>query len=226
MLIIVDYGLGNLGSIRNMFKKIGVGAIVSGNPELVRQATALILPGVGAFDHGMQELHQRGLIPVLNELVLERRRPVLGICLGMQLLAHCSAEGKLPGLGWLNAEVVRFRFSEDNSSKLRIPHIGWNYVQPANDHPLFRGIEQPRFYFVHSYHFCCGEPGDCIGKTHYGFEFTSAVARDNVMGTQFHPEKSHRFGMSLLRNFLIHVEEKHVPATSHSLFVAQKRRAG
>jgi glutamine amidotransferase len=168
----------------------------------------------------MHELSKRRLIPILNDLVLDQRRPVLGICLGMQLLAKRSEEGVLPGLGWLDSDVIRFDFKAAELRQLKVPHIGWNYVRPETAHPLFQGLDQPRFYFVHSYHVCCRESHNVIGTTRYGIDFTSAVARDNVMGTQFHPEKSHRFGMGLLRNFLAYVEAKNDQASSNTLSAA------
>jgi imidazole glycerol-phosphate synthase subunit HisH len=201
MIVIVDYGMGNLGSIANMLKKIGAPAVISSDPEIIEQADKLILPGVGAFDYGMRNLNERGLIPVLNEQVLAHKKPVLGLCLGMQLLTKHSEEGGLPGLGWLDAETVRFKFDVANAV-LKIPHMGWNSVQVGQPHFLFANAgTEPRFYFVHSYHVVCADERAVIGKTQYGYDFASVVAKDNIAGVQFHPEKSHAFGMNLLKNF-------------------------
>lgn len=202
MIVIIDYGMGNVGSILNMLRRIGAAAQVSSKPGEIDKADKLILPGVGTFDHGMANLSERGLIPLLNNKVLEQKCPVLGICLGMQLLSKTSEEGVLPGLGWIDAATRRFCFDE-KSAHLKIPHMGWDVVKPMNGgKPLFEGFDAPpRFYFVHSYHVCCSKSEDVLGTSFYGYEFTAAVRRGNVMGTQFHPEKSHKFGMRLLRNF-------------------------
>jgi glutamine amidotransferase len=193
--------MGNLGSISNMFKKIGVSSTVSSDPRLIITAEKLILPGVGAFDNGMKNLEERGLVPFLNEAVLVKKRPILGLCLGMQLFTKQSEEGQLPGLGWLNAETVRFDF-DTGQSNLKIPHMGWNTVQICQRSPLLENIaEEPRFYFLHSYHVVCYEPPLILGETHYGHNFSSIIGRGNILGVQFHPEKSHKFGMSLLKNF-------------------------
>jgi glutamine amidotransferase len=193
--------MGNLGSIVNMLAKVGVTGKITADPETIDAADKLILPGVGAFDSGMKNLSGRGLLPVLQEQVLERRKPVLGLCLGMQLMARCSEEGQLRGLGWVDADVIRFRFEGDQAG-LKIPHMGWNVLQPCRPHPLMTGLEdENRFYFVHSYHLVCTEPSDVLALTSYGYEFASAFTQGNILGVQFHPEKSHRFGMALLRNF-------------------------
>jgi len=201
MIVVVDYGLGNLGSIANMLKKIGAHAVVSSDPAVVEKADKLILPGVGAFDAGMKNLETRGLIPLLNYRVLEQKTPILGVCLGMQLLCKRSEEGQLPGLGWLGAEVIRFNF-DGNIANLKIPHMGWNTLAVRQPHPLFADLEaENRFYFVHSYHVVCADMGNVLAQTNYGFDFASAVVKDNIMGVQFHPEKSHKFGMRLYKNF-------------------------
>lgn len=201
MIVIVDYGMGNLASIKNMLKKIGADSSISSDPLEVAAATKLILPGVGAFDSGMSNLERRGLRQVLDDLVLARRTPVLGICLGMQLLGKSSEEGTMEGLGWLEATTVRFHFDEA-ARVLPVPHMGWNVVNPADGPGLFEGLrDAPRFYFVHSYHVVCSNPADVLATATYGVQFTAAVERGNVAGVQFHPEKSHRFGMTLLRNF-------------------------
>jgi glutamine amidotransferase len=202
MIVILDYGMGNIGSIRNMLKKIGAPAEISSDPSDILNAKKLILPGVGAFDHGMENLSNRRFIPLLNKKVFEDKCPILGICLGMQLLSQSSEEGNLPGLGWIGAQTRRFHFPAEMAN-LKIPHMGWNEVKPLSTAPLFIGFnETPRFYFVHSYHVCCNDPADILATTSYGYEFVSAVKHENIMGTQFHPEKSHKFGMRLLRNFV------------------------
>jgi imidazole glycerol-phosphate synthase subunit HisH len=200
-LVIIDYGLGNLGSMANMFKKIGAEAVVSADPLILEKADKIILPGVGAFDGGMKNLMSQGLLQVLSKRVLENNVPILGVCLGMQLLSKSSAEGELPGLGWVDAETIHFKFQYSNTN-LKIPHMGWNQLTVCQSHPLFAGLEEiNRFYFVHSYHVVCANPDNVLATTSYGFDFTSAVVKDNIMGVQFHPEKSHKFGMRLLKNF-------------------------
>lgn len=201
MIVIVDYGMGNLGSIANMFRKIGVLGKISSYLDDIEKAEKLILPGVGAFDTGMESLRNQGFIHLLDKLVLEKKVPVLGICLGMQLMGRKSEEGTLPGLEWFDAEVVRFRIPAEGE-RLKIPHMGWNTLEPRGDCPLFRGAGSDlRFYFVHSYHVICKDPTDVAAVTDYGTKFVSAFQRGNLYGVQFHPEKSHRFGMALLRNF-------------------------
>ena len=201
MLTIVDYRCGNSGSILNMLKKLGVPAVITSKPEDIEKADKIILPGVGAFDTGMANLRNLGLHDILNRKVLEDKTPVLGICLGMQLLAERSEEGELPGLGWLKGDIVRFKFNGP-LNELRIPHMGWNSVSVIHENNLFKDIDEPRFYFVHAYHFRCDDPRDVLATTDYGYEFPASVHRDNIWGTQFHPEKSHRFGLHLLKNFV------------------------
>jgi len=201
MIIIVDYGVGNLGSIKNMFKKVGVKAESSSDPAILRDAEKLILPGVGAFDAGMSKLKERGLVGILNELVLEKKVPVLGHCLGMQLMTRRSEEGREAGLGWIDADTVRFKFETDQAH-LKIPHMGWNVLDIRRPHPLVSGLgTEARFYFVHSYHIVCADEVDVVAYTDYGYNFASVVQKGNIVGAQFHPEKSHKFGMQLLRNF-------------------------
>jgi imidazole glycerol-phosphate synthase subunit HisH len=201
MIVIVDYGMGNLGSILNMLKRIGAEAMISGRAADIESAGKLILPGVGAFDNGMRNLAERGLIDVLNRVVLEQKKPILGICLGVQLFTSRSEEGTLPGLGWIDAETIRFRFDGDNAG-LKIPHMGWNTIEVRRQDSILAPLpEEPRFYFVHSYHVRCRNASDVLAVTRYGIEFHSAVMRENIVGTQFHPEKSHRYGMQVLRNF-------------------------
>lgn len=200
MVTIVDYGVGNLASIANMARKAGTDCVISGDPAVIATADRLILPGVGAFDRGMANLEERGLIAVLNERALERKVPVLGLCLGMQLFARSSEEGRRAGLGWIAAANRRFQF--DTSGSLKVPHMGWNYIEPAQQAALIQRLPtEPRFYFVHSYHLQCDDPSDVMCWTTYGYKFASGIHRGNLWGTQFHPEKSHSFGLALLKNF-------------------------
>jgi len=191
--------MGNLGSIRNMLKKIGMDSEITSDLDKIKQAKKLILPGVGAFDNGMENIEKMGLLPILNQLVLEKKTPVLGICLGMQLMTRRSEEGKLSGLGWIQADTKRFNFKENG---LKIPHMGWNNIQIKKNEPITKDLNnKSRFYFVHSYHAVCDDQTDTLFETNYGYNFTSAFSRDNIIGVQFHPEKSHKFGMQLLGNF-------------------------
>jgi glutamine amidotransferase len=202
MTVVVDYGIGNVGSIVNMLKKIGMPAILASTPEAIASATKLILPGVGTFDNGMRNLRERGLMTALNAKVLEERTPLLGICLGAQLITNRSEEGMLPGLQWINARTVRFNFN-GRMPKPKVPHMGWNTVRLLKPSALYDGLPaESRFYFVHSYHIICEDPEDRLTETTHGFPFTSSVQHGNVLGAQFHPEKSHRFGMQLLKNFV------------------------
>jgi len=192
--------MGNLGSVQNMFKRIGVPSEIIGDPEGIAKATKLLLPGVGAFDAAMDKIEESGLRKILDQKVLDEKIPTLGICLGMQLLTSGSEEGKCAGLGWLAAHSYKFNFGPD--SKLKIPHMGWNRVYIKQDSPLIRDLPpEPRFYFVHSYYIKCEEEKDVLTTTPYGEDFHSIVQRGNVYGAQFHPEKSHRYGMKLLENF-------------------------
>jgi glutamine amidotransferase len=203
MIVIVDYGMGNLGSIQNMLKKIGAkNAKISSDPKEIEQADKLILPGVGAFDTGMQRLRETGLISLLNEKVISARTPTLGVCLGMQLMTKVSEEGELPGLGWINAETIRFRF-DPKQTGLKVPHMGWNTVNVRREGTLFTEMHpNPRFYFVHSFHVIAHNPEDIVATTDYGYEFVSVLQQGHIMAAQFHPEKSHKFGMKLYRNFV------------------------
>lgn len=203
MLVIVDYGMGNVASIANMMKYVGVTVQISSDFSIISKADKLILPGVGAFDHGMKNLHQKDLLSILNESVIERKVPTLGICLGMQLMTQRSEEGLLPGLGWIDAETIKFKFSCEQN-KLKIPHMGWNNVKVCKNTRLFKNSDlEQRFYFVHSYHVVCKNTGDILAKTFHGYEFVSAIEYDNIVGVQFHPEKSHKFGMNFLRNWAL-----------------------
>ena len=202
MIVVVDYRMGNLGSIANILRKVGAEAVVSADANVIGEATKLILPGVGAFDEGMKNIGTLGLREVLDRRVLRNRVPTLGICLGMQLMARRSEEGESPGLGWIAGDVKRFRFAPEQA-KLKVPHMGWNTVKAQKRSPLFDGFaEPPRFYFVHSYYIVCDDAGDVLATASYGGDFTAAVQKGNLMGVQFHPEKSHKFGMALFRNFV------------------------
>jgi len=202
VITIVDYGVGNLGSILNMLKKVGAKARASSDPDVLRQAEKLILPGVGAFDAGMNKLNETGLVPVLNEIVLEKKVPVIGLCLGMQLMTKRSEEGTEAGLGWIDAETVRFKFESENAH-LKVPHMGWNTLDIRRQHPLVSDLgPESRFYFVHSYHIVCADETDVVANTDYGYPLAAVINRGNIMGAQFHPEKSHKFGVKILQNFI------------------------
>lgn len=199
MISIINYGLGNLGSIKNMFKKIGYETAIVNSPDELENATKIILPGVGAFDSGMKHLHTGGWIEPLHRKVIIEKTPTLGICLGMQLMCRSSEEGEMKGLNWIEAEVKRFVFDDP---KLKIPHMGWNYVFDAKQSNLIvDNADEKRFYFVHSYYVSSDNEIDVLLKAKYGFEFTAAFEKDNLIGMQFHPEKSHKFGLSILKRF-------------------------
>ncbi len=206
-VVVVNAGIGNLGAIPNMLKRLGTAARVTADAGEIATADRIILPGVGAFDAAMQSLADLGLIEVLNRKALEERVPILGVCLGMELLGAGSEEGRLPGLGWIAGRAIRFQPGSERRS-LRIPHMGWNYVRPTANGDLFAELgTSPRFYFAHSYHFVCEDEADIAGVTRYGYPFVSAVHRGNISGIQFHPEKSHRFGLQVFRNFLAGLTE-------------------
>lgn len=204
MISIIDCETGNLGSVKNMFKHIGVESKIISTPEEVKAAEKIILPGVGSWNNGAQKLRESGLLDVLNERVLKDKVPVLGICLGMQLILDSSEEGALPGLGWIPGEVKKFDFSapEYQNQKLRIPHMGWNVVDAKKSTYLTEHFEgEVRFYFVHSYHAVVKNQDDILMTSNYGYQFTCAIQKDNIWGVQFHPEKSHKFGMALMKKF-------------------------
>lgn len=194
---LLNYGVGNLGSVRNMFKRLGVATDDISSPEELRSASRVLLPGVGTFDHGMNALERNGWVDAIRQHA-NSGKPLLGICLGMQLLLEASEEGQQPGLGLIPGRALRF----DGDNALRVPHMGWNYAEPRADHPLFGRLdEEARFYFVHSYFAQPADESHTLAVTSYGRVFASAIMRENVMGTQFHPEKSHRYGMRLLESF-------------------------
>jgi glutamine amidotransferase len=203
MIVIINYATGNLGSIANMLKKTGAAVRMSSAIDDIEQAEKLVLPGVGAFDEGIKNLRESGLIPVLNYKVLEKKTPILGICLGMQLFTRGSEEGDLAGLGWINGTTIRFNFDKSMENRPRIPHMGWNTVSVIKNGDLFHDLQpDPRFYFVHSYHVLCEDRDVVLSETCYGYDFTSSFNSENITGVQFHPEKSHRYGMKLLENFV------------------------
>ena len=199
MMHIIDYGMGNLGSVRNMIKYLGFQSKITSEVEEIKSAEKLILPGVGSFDNGMARIGELGLQSILDKMALEKKIPILGICLGMQLMTKRSEEGTTMGLGWIDAETVRI---DPNGKKIKVPHMGWNNVSIMKSNPLVKDMDpESRFYFVHSYHVKCKDSVDVIGKTKYGTDFTSIICKENVFGCQFHPEKSHRFGMKIFKNF-------------------------
>lgn len=197
---VIDYGMGNTGSLLNMLRRIGVAAILTHEREKLATCSHFILPGVGSFDSAMTNLENRDLISSLQECVIDSQKPFLGICLGMQLLAHSSEEGQLPGLGWIDAVVKKFPAFSDPA--LPVPHMSWNSAKSSLYSDLFTNSAEERFYFVHSYYMTCEHESDVAATTEYGITFTSAVNRNNIFGVQFHPEKSHRFGKELLSRFL------------------------
>ncbi len=201
MIAIVSYGLGNVQAFLNIYKRLNIEAFLARTPEDLEKADRIILPGVGAFDWAMQSLQNSGLRPTLDQMVLQRKVPVLGVCVGMQMMAKSSEEGREAGLGWIDAEVRRFRFPE-NDKNLMMPHMGWNDVQLRGESDLLQGLgEDPRFYFLHSYYFVPKHEEEVSFTTEYGSTFASGVCSQNCFGVQFHPEKSHGWGIRLLNNF-------------------------
>lgn len=201
MIVVLDYGLGNLGSIKKMVRRVGGSCEISSSVEAIADATKLVLPGVGSFDKAMQNLRSGGFLDILNQRVLRDGVPCLGICLGMQILFESSEEGQEKGLGWIKGRVRRFSFEE--GSKLRIPHMGWNVGYPVRPSPLLDNMfAENRFYFVHSYHVECDDPDDVMLYTEYGYRFPSGIQRGQIYGLQFHPEKSHKFGKRIFEAFL------------------------
>jgi imidazole glycerol-phosphate synthase subunit HisH len=201
MIVIVDYGMGNLRSIQNKIERLDENVIISSKPEDIERANRLILPGVGAFDAAMGNLRRLGMIPVLDKKVLRDHVPTLGICLGMQLFSKFGEEGNVDGLGWIDARTVKFDFG-GNGHGLKIPHMGWNSIAVRKPSQVLDGIDpNANFYFVHSYHVRCNDSADVLATTNYGLDFASMVQHDNIIGAQFHPEKSHFHGVHLLENF-------------------------
>lgn len=206
-ITIVDYGLGNSGSIQNMLKRIGHKSRITNNLDEIRAADLLFLPGVGSFDDGINNLKKYNLLETLKEKVINKKTPIVGICLGMQLLLEGSEEGSLPGLGWIKGSCKKFNFNE-NVDRLRIPHMGWNITfpsQPGND-LMYMDVPELRYYFVHSYYASLAEKSDELCFTNYGFRFSSGIKKGNIIGFQFHPEKSHKFGMNLFKNIITQIE--------------------
>lgn len=201
MITLVNYGLGNIQAFVNIYKRLNIPTVVATTENELKGAEKIILPGVGAFDWAMTRLNESGMRGCLDDLVLRRKCPVLGVCVGMQMMACHSDEGKLPGLGWVDAEVKKFEeFS--TVQKTHLPHMGWNDVDPQQKNSLFKGLEtNPKFYFLHSYFCLPRNPGDVLAITDYNGHFASAIHSGNVFGTQFHPEKSHQWGIQLLKNF-------------------------
>jgi glutamine amidotransferase len=198
VIAIIDYGMGNLGSIRNMLRRIGVASTITGDADEIASAPKILLPGVGRFDAAMREIEARGLREVLERKALHERVPTLGICLGMQLITRGSEEGNCAGLGWVEGEALRF----PPDAGLKVPHMGWNEVTATRDSALTTGLSDgARFYFVHSYYVTMDRPDDSVLTAEYGVTFTAGIEAGNIYGAQFHPEKSHKFGMQLLTNF-------------------------
>lgn len=199
MTTIINYNLGNPKSIKNMLSYLGIDAVISDDLNVLKTADRLILPGVGHFAHGMKQLDVLGMSDIIKEHSLTAQRPILGICLGMQLMTNFSEEGDVAGLGLIDAQTKKFQLQDKS---LKIPHMGWNEVSWQKESALLVSIaENPRYYFVHSYFVECNQIDDVLGTTHYGQDFVAAFQHENIIGMQFHPEKSHRFGMELLQNF-------------------------
>jgi glutamine amidotransferase len=204
MVTLVNYGLGNIQAFYNAYRRLNIPVEIASTAKELAHAKRLILPGVGSFDWAIGRLNASGLRDILDELVLGQKIPVLGVCVGMQLMADRSDEGQLSGLGWLKAEVRKLGtkgMEHTGNRALALPHMGWNQVAPVANHPLFYGLDTPHFYFLHSYYWDPSSPSQTVALTTYEIEFTSAVAEDNIIGVQFHPEKSHSWGSTLLRNF-------------------------
>ena len=201
MITIIDYGLGNVQAFSNVYKRLNIPVAVAKTAAELHGATKLILPGVGAFDHAIELLQASGMRDTLDEMVCARSVPVLGICVGMQILAASSEEGKLPGLGWIDGDVCKFDVASLRQ-RTRLPHMGWNDVKPVGPSALFAGLESDaRFYFLHSYYFRCAHSENVLAQAEYGTTFACAVRANLIFGVQFHPEKSHHYGTRLLQNF-------------------------
>ena len=200
MITLVDYGLGNIQAFAEIYKRLNLPVTVAQRAEQLQQARKIILPGVGAFDWAMERLEASGMREMLERLVMQHQVPVLGVCVGMQMMARSSEEGQRPGLGWIPAHVRRMDDSQ-LAQKTCLPHMGWNDVEPCRRDCLFKGMDAARFYFLHSYHFVADRDADVLARTDYNGAFTSATRAGHVFGTQFHPEKSHQWGIQLLKNF-------------------------
>lgn len=200
MIAIINYGLGNLASILNMHRYLGIEAMITADIDAIKKAKGLILPGVGHFKKGMENLHSSRLKNILDELVLQEEKPILGICLGAQLMTKYSEEGNVEGLGWVDAHTIAF--DQGKMHGLKVPHMGWADIAIKDNNLLWKGLKaEPRFYHVHSYHFDFIKKDEVSATAMYGYEFACAFQKKNIYGTQFHPEKSHRFGMKVLENF-------------------------
>ncbi|NLU96892.1 imidazole glycerol phosphate synthase subunit HisH [Marinomonas sp. UCMA 3892] len=201
MIAIVDYGSGNIQAIQNIFTKLKIETFFASRPEDLKKASKIILPGVGAFDTAMMQLEQSGMRSALDACVLVEKKPVMGICVGMQIMAKSSEEGVLSGLGWFDATVKKFDESKIEH-KPKLPHMGWNEIVPREEHPILNNIDQEKgFYFIHSYYFNAHDPNDIFIEAYYGCDFCCAVKKNNIFGFQFHPEKSHSNGINLFKNF-------------------------
>jgi len=201
VVTIIDYGVGNIGSIANMLKKVNEESIITSDINLIMEARRLVLCGIGAFDDGMARLESMGIIDVLNKKVITEKTPILGICLGMQLFTKGSEEGTKQGLGFVKAYTRKFKF--ETTKSLKVPHMGWNYVEKCKPSALLTDMyEEPRFYFVHSYHVEMEQKENELLACRYGYPFTAAFENENILGVQFHPEKSHKYGIKLFENFV------------------------
>jgi len=201
MITIIDYGVGNISAFENVYKRLNIPTKVAKIASDLENAEKLILPGVGAFDYAMNQLNNSGMRDKLDDLVLKDRVPVIGICVGMQMMGNKSQEGDLAGLGWINGDILKFD-EKLIAQRTKLPHMGWNDVLSKSGEKLFSGLEQGAiFYFLHSFYFKCNDSENSIAYSNYGIQFTSAVKHNNIYGIQFHPEKSHQFGETLLNNF-------------------------
>lgn len=201
MIAILDYGSGNIQAIKNIYKRLKVDCEFVNAPEQLAKASKIVLPGVGAFDEAMRQLEKSGLRESLDYYVLKKNIPILGVCVGMQIMAQSSEEGLLPGLGWFSAKVKKFDVAK-LLHKPKIPHMGWNTLHPVTEHNVFKNIDNSKgFYFLHSYYFECADKSDVLSSTTYGEVFSSSVNKGNIFGFQFHPEKSHSNGVNLFKNF-------------------------
>ena len=201
MITLINYGVGNIFAFQNVYRRLDIPTKIANTSQDLLDAKKLILPGVGSFDYAMNQLNNSGMREKLDELVIERKIPVLGICVGMQIMGNRSSEGKLEGLKWIDSEILKF---DENfiQQRAKLPHMGWNDVYPINNHPLFKGLEKDAiFYFLHSFYFNCNNTNDILAFSDYGISFSSVVNKDNIYGIQFHPEKSHQYGEKLLCNF-------------------------